>query len=164
MKPTSPKRADEFSVARADQRARLDGHVIEIAGAMSAGKWVPGASHEAMAQRESVTVSAVESWSATAARMLRLVEAPQLAALRARNVARLDDVYEDAETDGNHQARVSAIGEQNKMLGLVVQRHEVTGSTVTAEEWDAWRSAIASELCAGCRERLLERVRAKDPK
>ncbi len=125
--------------------------------------WVPGESHAAMAAREGVTVSAVESWSATAARMLRLVEAPQLAALRARNVQRLDDVYEDASDGEDHKARVSAIAEQNKMLGLVVQRLDVTGSSVSADEWDAWRSAIASELCEPCRSRLLERVRKKTP-
>lgn len=140
-------------------REPMDAHVVEVAGMMAAGTWKSGETAQVLAAEHGVTVAAVEKWSAAAARMLRLLDAPAMQALRARNVARLDEVYEDAADDGDHKARVSAIAEQNKLLGLIVQRMDVTGSTVSAEEWDAWRSAIATELCDACRAKLLDRVR-----
>lgn len=137
----------------------MDARVVEVAGLMASGKWVAGVTALALAETHGVTEHAVEKWSAAAARMLRLIDTPGLQALRARNVQRLDDVYDDASDDADHKARVSALAEQNKLLGLLVQRIDVTGSVTSAEEWDAWRSAIASELCEGCKTRLLERVR-----
>lgn len=126
---------------------------------MAAGRWVAGETAAALAAQHGVTLAAVEKWSAAAARMLRLIDTPGMQALRARNVQRLDDVYDDASEDADHKARVAAIAEQNKLLGLLVQRIDVTGAAVSAEEWDAWRSAIVAGLCDTCRAGLLERVR-----
>lgn len=140
----------------------MDAHVLEVAGMMTAGKWKAGESHELLAAEHGVTVHAVEKWSAAAGRLLRMIDTPQLAALRARNVQRLDDVYDDASDDGDHKARVGAIAEQNKLCGLVVQQMHVTGGTISADEWAAWRSALIAELCDGCRTKLLDRVRARE--
>lgn len=130
------------SVTRARAR-EVDALVAEIAERMVSGKWVAGRSHRELAEREGATVDAVEKWAADAGRMLRMLSPAEREDLRARNAARLDMLYDMAvsavrvvsTSDGDSEVipqpdvrgAVSALAEQNKLLGLnAPERSEVT--------------------------------------
>jgi hypothetical protein len=100
----------------AQTRARakeLDSIVAGIARMFVEGTWRAGESAKALAKEHGVQPSRVEEWAAEAGRLLRIVADADT--YKAINVRRLDETYATAE-DG--KARVAAIAEQNKMLGL----------------------------------------------
>lgn len=146
------------TVPRGRARAReVDGIVLEIAGRMTAQRWNEDAATE-IAAEHGVSLGTVDEWASDAARMLRLIDEPRLQALRARNVERLDGLYETAKDD---RAKVAAVAEQNKLLGLTRDGTVVNVANITAAEWDQYRAALVSELCEGCRTKLLARVRER---
>jgi hypothetical protein len=161
------------AVLRTRARAETDERVIEVAGLMSAGKWRAPTSHALLAEKYGVTPAAVEKWATSASRLLRMMDSAQLAAYRARNIERLDELY-DLALDAEHvdsqggvhpqpdiRGATGAVAEQNKLLGLIIEKHEVTGNVQTGD-FEALRAALVTELCDGCRERVLARVRAKE--
>jgi len=108
-------------VTRSVTRARphdVSAMVSEIAGMMSNGQWVTGRSHQAMAAREGVTVSAVERWAAEAGRVLRSLTSAQREELQARNAAHLEALAADAHAAGEFGDAVRARAEMAKLLGL----------------------------------------------
>jgi len=172
---TPPPNSAESGLTRARGREDTDEAIREVMRLMTSGAWRTGVSHEMLAAKYGVTPHTVSGWATTASRLIRLAIGDGEEA-KTRLLVMLEDVHarsltkQAATAEGmlydapDLKAAVSAIDSQAKLLGLHVQRVDMTTAAISAEEWDAWRSAIASELCAGCRERLLERVRAKDPK
>lgn len=141
---------------------------------MSRGAW-NRAALEQIAAREGADPAAVEKWASSAGRMLRLASTDQVSALRARNVARLDEAYDlalehevvtadgDIHESPDIRAAVAAVAEQNKLLGLIVQKHEVSGPS--AEEWQTYRTALLETLCGECKTKLLAKMRERgEPK
>lgn len=108
-------RREGQSTTREATRARdVDALVREIAKAMVDGVWAEGELATKIAAREQVSPITVDGWASQAGRLLRM--GPDVEAYRGINLRRLDAVYEAAK--GDPKARVAAIGEQNKMLGL----------------------------------------------
>lgn len=102
-------------------RAReVDAHVVTIARRIIDGVWTPEAT-EAFAVEQGVQSGTVREWSAEAMRMLRV--GADVEAYRAINLRRLDETYGEAK--GDPKAKVAAVAEQNRMLGLHAPlRHE----------------------------------------
>ncbi len=162
--------SDDRSVAR----ARVDALVGEIAALMASGDWVAGETVKVLASREGVTVSAVEKWSAAAGRLLRMTQDPkEIAAKRAQNCGRLDEVYAmaldnvviDRESNvhlvPDIRGAVAAVAEQNKLLGLITEKHEVRG--VTENQVNDMMATVMRvlERFPEAREALLEELRLK---
>lgn len=123
-------------------RARVDALVFEIAQRMAAGEWKP-ADAEQYALREGVSVSQAQAWAVRAGKFLRVADPSEAQMLRARNVDRLDETYQAAADDGDNKACVSAVEAQNKLLGLIVEKHEVRGSFEA--DWPSLRERL---MCA----------------
>ncbi len=124
-----------MSRARAnDEAPMVDAHVERIADLMADGAWGPVA-EASMAMNAGVARGTVRKWAAMAGRLLRLtMDESKTEERRARNLATLDAVVAAAFQAGDFKATVSAVAEQNRLLGLVVQKHEV--QAMTAEEAD----------------------------
>lgn len=113
---------------------------------MVEGRWVSGASHRFIAEKHGVAPATVKDWATSASRALRLIVAVDPDEMRARLIATLETVVSKAmarqsATMGGElydnpdlKSAVSAIAEQAKLLGLVVQKHEV--QAMTPEEAD----------------------------
>lgn len=101
---------------------------------MVAGRWVSGRSHADVAFKHGVSPATVKDWATSASRVIRMAMEGDLEDLRARMVATLEGITADAREAGELRAAVSAVAEQAKILGLVVQRHEV--QMPTPEEAD----------------------------
>lgn len=100
--------------AAARARAReLDAIIASIARTIIDGRWRPGETVHELAAEHGVKPHRVEEWAAEAGRLIRI--GPDVETYRAVNLRRLDETYARAE---DAKAAVSAISEQNKMLGL----------------------------------------------
>lgn len=162
--------SDEAGLTPARTRDGTDDAIREVMRLMTSGQWRTGQSHETLAAKYSVTPHTVSGWATTASRLIRLAIGDGEEA-KTRLLVMLEDIHARALTktaatsegvlydSPDLKAAVSAVDSQAKLLGLHVQRVDMTTATITAEEWDAWRSAMTSELCDGCKARLLERVR-----
>jgi len=102
-------RDDTFSRARARDVDKL---VVEIARLMVDGEWSLEA-RLALAEREKVKPNTVDEWASDAGRMLRINV--DLETLRSTNIRRLDETFASTK---DAKAKVAAVAEQNKMLGL----------------------------------------------
>lgn len=78
--------------------------------------------------------STARDWATNASRIVRLAVQGDVEEIRARMVATLETVATCAIADEDWRTVVSAVAEQAKLLGMVVQKHEV--SAMTPEEAD----------------------------
>lgn len=107
-----------------------------------------------------------------------LVELPKQSAeeYRAIELARLEEMHRHLSPtitaepkDVGASARCEAVGaairasdRRAKLLGLDAPTTSLVASTtLSASEWDAYRAALLEELCDGCKEKLLSRVRER---
>lgn len=113
---------------------------------MTAGLWVAGRSHRELAAEFSVTEDTVKHWATAASRIIRMAVSGDLEDIRARMLATLDTVVRmamtrQAATMGGDlydhpdlKSAIAAIETQSKLLGLVVQKHEVQYTEEQARE------------------------------
>lgn len=122
-------------------REDADAGVKDIVELMTSGRWVTGASHQAIAAKHHVHPETVKKWATNASRIIRFAIEGDVEEIRARMVSTLENIvstamtYERVITDRHGasftvaqpdlKAAVSAIDLQAKLLGLVVQKHEV---------------------------------------
>jgi hypothetical protein len=111
MSKKSKTTGGPVSLMRVRARA-LDAVILEIAQAIAHDTWKSGELAEELQERMGVGPDAIRKWSAEAARMLRI--GPDVEAYRALNIRRLDEIA----STGDDRDRISAMAEQNKMLGL----------------------------------------------
>ncbi len=125
---------------------------------MTTGAWVPGTSHRAVADEFEVSPKTVEGWATNASRIIRLAVAQEPEEIRARLLATLSTVTRmalgrvgvnpltgDEYAAPDLKAAVSAVAEQAKLLGLVVQKHEVAMSEDEARKVIAEAAAWAGK-------------------
>jgi hypothetical protein len=126
---------------------------------MASGRWVSGRSHAVVAKQFEVSPRTVESWATNASRVLRLAVEGDLEEIRARMIATLETIVAEAmdyqrvvtDREGNSEAvpqadlkaAISAIDSQAKLLGLVVQKHEVAVTDEEAAKLVAEAAALA---------------------
>ncbi len=138
---------------------------------MTTGRWVAGASHADVALEFGVSPSTVKDWATSASRVIRLAVEGDTQDIRARMLATLDTIVStamakkgvaitrsgrDVETEfypaPDLKAAVAAIAEQAKLLGLVVQKHDVTTrpnvAHLSREEHAAELAKLAEEIAA----------------
>lgn len=120
--------------SRARTRENADAGVSECVSLMTSGQWVSGRSHAEVARRHGVAESTARDWATNASRIVRLAVQGDVEEIRARMVATLETVATCAIADEDWRTVVSAVAEQAKLLGMVVQKHEV--SAMTPEEAD----------------------------
>ncbi len=113
---------------------------------MTAGLWVTGRSHKELAAEFGVTEDTVKHWATAASRIIRMAVSGDMEDIRAGMPATLDTVVRMAMTrqaatmDGDLydnpdlKAAIAAIEAQSKLLGLVVQKHEVSYTEEQARE------------------------------
>lgn len=123
-------------------REDADAGVIECMNLMADGLWVSGKSHAEVAAKHGVSPATVKNWATNASRILRLGTEEEAEDARARCVATLDTIVaialqkkgirftddDEAEytlPEPDLRAAVSAVGEKAKLLGLIVQKHDV---------------------------------------
>lgn len=115
-------------------RANADQGVRDCVDLMTAGQWVSGKSHADIAFKHGVSPATVKDWATSASRVIRLAMEGDLEDIRARMVATLEGICAEARTAGEYRAAVSAVAEQAKLQGLIVNKQEIT---VSPEEADA---------------------------
>lgn len=121
---------------------------------MTAGEWVPGLSHEYVARRCGVAPATVKDWATSASRVIRLAVDGDKEDIRTRMLATLDTVIRRAlgPKRGDLRAAVAAVESQAKLLGLVVQKHDVTNrpsvAHLTREEHQAELAKLKAEIDA----------------
>lgn len=138
-KPGKPRTA-----GRARVREDADAGVRHCLEMMVAGQWISGQSHAEVGKRYAVSPRTVEAWATSASRVLRLTIEGDVEDIRARMLATVDvilarsmgltvDNGDGSATGYGYSAKdaLSAIDVKAKLLGLMVQKHEVA---VTDEE------------------------------
>lgn len=139
-------------------RARsVDEVVSEIARHMVGGTW-GGATVLAIAEREGVKPGTVREWSSDAGRLLRI--GPDVEAYRGINLRRLDETYASAE---DAKARVAAVAEQNRMLGLhapTTHKVDVSATSLAALDDNAMLERLDAQIArlTELRSQLLQRM------
>lgn len=95
---------------------------------MTSGQWIPGKSHGEVAAKFGVSPATVKDWATSASRVIRLSLEGDLQDIRARMLATLDTVVSRAlrKKSPDLRAAVSAIDTQGKLLGIQMQKHDVT--------------------------------------
>lgn len=136
---------DTLPSARAPRaREDADAGVRDCLDLMTSGRWVTGRSHQDVAARHGVHAETVKKWATNASRIIRFAIEGDVEDIRARMVATLDTIVAAAmNATEQHAVRtedgietvqlpkadlrnaISAIETQAKLLGLVVQKHEV---------------------------------------
>jgi hypothetical protein len=104
--------AAKGTAARARAR-EVDEQVVKIAKLMVDGLWEPGVTAHQIAEMEGVQPATVDEWASDAGRLLRV--GPDVELYRSINLRRLDQTF---AMSSDAKARVAAVAEQNKMLGL----------------------------------------------
>lgn len=139
------KASGEPGATPARTREHADQGVKRCIELMTEGRWVTGKSHQEIAAEFMVSPATVKDWATSASRIIRLATEGDREDIRARMLATLDTVVSMAMTkqsvafsrNGSEvtselypnpdlKAAVAAIAEQAKLLGLVVQKHDVT--------------------------------------
>ena len=120
---------------RAKKRTRIDADagVRDCMELMAAKLWKPGGSHKAVAARHGVSPATVKDWATCASRLIRLYVDADRERWRAKLVATLEMVVSKGMR-GDLRAVVSAVAEEGKLLGLVIQKHEVQMTEEQARE------------------------------
>lgn len=127
-------------------REDADAGVKDCLDLMTSGRWVTGQSHLEVADRHGVHPETVKKWATNASRIIRFAIEGDREDIRARMLATLDTIVakamttQDVFTTGindkgglvsefrdapNLSAATQAIETAAKLLGLVVQKHEV---------------------------------------
>lgn len=145
------------------KREDSDAGVRDCVDLMTAGRWVTGHSNRVIAKKHGVSPATVKNWATSASRIIRASVEPDREDIRARMVATLDTVvaramrlkkpvYMRGDGEGvttlmdapDLRAAVAAIDTQARLLGLVVQKHEVSMTEdearakyreLTGQEW-----------------------------
>lgn len=129
----------------AERRPVVDEAIREIITMVTSGQWRSGVSHAELAERHGVTEHTVSGWATQAHRLIRMCIGDG-EEVRTRLIAMLEDIHrraigrQAATSEGelydapDLRAAVSAVSEQAKLLGLVVQRHEVQMTEQQARE------------------------------
>jgi transposase-like protein len=126
-------------------REDADAGVRDCLDLMTSGRGVTGKSHLEVATRHGVHPDTVKKWSTNASRIIRFAIEGDVEDIRARMISTLDHIVATAmvtkkvATTGEGRdkvaefydapdlrAAVAAIETQARLLGLVVQKHEVT--------------------------------------
>lgn len=127
-------------------REETDRMVGEVMRLMTSGQWVSGASHADMAFKHGVCEDTVKRWAVAASRVIRAAVMVDPEDIRARLVSTLENVVAAGMAGGELKAVVAAVAEQAKLLGLIVQKHDVQLSEeqakaryreITGIEWSA---------------------------
>lgn len=151
--PTVRTKSRTSTLAHARAR-EVDVFVVDIARAIVDGRWGPG-SDLAYAAEKGVQPGTVREWSAEAMRMLRVGH--DVDTYRSVNLVRLDEVYSTSVLDP--KARVSAVAEQNRMLGLhAPTKVDVTVQAYAGLDGPAMVAKVDEQIAklTELRERLLE--------
>lgn len=134
-------------------REDADAGVRDCLDLMTAGTWVTGTSHRDIADKHGVHPDTVKKWATNASRIIRFAIEGDAEDIRARMLATLDTIVKKAMTTRdvfttrtgddietrfydapNLPAAISAIETQAKLLGLVVQKHEVAMTEAEARQ------------------------------
>jgi len=118
---------------RARTREGADAGIRDCLDLMTSGRWVTGKSHAAIATLHGVAETTAKDWATNASRMLRLLVEVDVEDIRCRLVASLEGICADARDAGDHRAAVGAVDSMAKLLGLVVQKHEVAMTPAEAD-------------------------------
>jgi hypothetical protein len=103
-------------------RSAADAGVRKCMDLMAAGMWVSGRSHADVAFEFGVAPATVKDWATSASRVLRLAVQADPEDLRARLLTTLENIVCEAMKTFELKAAVSAVAEQAKLLGLIVQK------------------------------------------
>lgn len=133
--------------ARAKAKEAGDEGVRECLNLMASGRWISGVSHLHVAERRKVHPGTAMNWATAAGRVLRLAVEGDTEDLRSRMVATLGAII-DTAMNTDLKAAISAIDTQAKLLGLMVQKHEVKSdlSTLTDEQIEQRAKALVAKL------------------
>ncbi len=132
MKPTETTPASPIAI-RARTREGADAGVQDCLALMTRGQWITGRSHIDVAARHGVSPDTVKAWATSASRIVRFAMEADVEDIRARMVSTLEGVIAEARTDGDHKAVVSAVDTQARLLGMMIQKHEVVMTEAEAE-------------------------------
>lgn len=112
---------------RARTRVDAESGVRDCMMLMTEGLWVSGASHANIAFKHGVSPATVKDWATSASRVLRLAVEADPEDIRARLITTLERIVQSAMSRDLPELKtaVSAVAEQAKLLGLVIQKHEV---------------------------------------
>lgn len=92
---------------------------------MTSGQWVSRQSLVLVAGEFGVSTSTVETWATSASRIVRAAVAGKMDEVRARMLVTLEGVIADARRAGKYREVVQAVDTYGRLLGLMVQKHEV---------------------------------------
>ena len=98
---------------------------------MTSGRWVQGQSYLAVARKYGVSPTTSRDWATNASRIVRLAIEGDVEGIRVQMLATLGTIVCRCMDSEDHKTAVSAIETQAKLLGLMVQKHEVA---VTPDE------------------------------
>ena len=98
---------------------------------MTSGRWVQGQSYLAVASKYGVSPTTSRDWATNASRIVRLAIEGDVEGIRVQMLATLGTIVCRCMDAEDHKTAVSAIETQAKLLGLMVQKHEVA---VTPDE------------------------------
>ncbi len=110
---------------------------------MTQGLWVSGKSHQDIAFKHGVSPATVKDWATSASRVIRLACEGDLEDIRARMITTLEGITADARACGEFRAAVSAVETSAKLLGLIVERHEVAPTPEEAQRLIAEAAKLA---------------------
>lgn len=101
---------------------------------MAAGQWVSRQSLVQVAQEFGVTPHTVEAWATSASRIIRASVSGHMEDIRARMLVTLEGVIAEARAAKKHKEAIQAVDTYARLLGIMVQRHEL--KHMTEEEAD----------------------------
>jgi len=110
--------------APARAREDADVQVRQCLDMMASGRWVIGQSHLAIAEEHGVHPDTAGRWATAASRVLRIALEGDVEQIRAQMVATLGTIIAGTMA-GEPRTSIAAMELQSKLLGLVVQKHEV---------------------------------------
>lgn len=112
--------------AKKRTRVDADAGVRHCMMLMAEGMWRTKRHRAEVAALFGVSPATVKTWATTASRVLRLSQEPDMEKVRARSLASLQVIVTKALAAGELRAGVSALELRAKLLGLIVQKHDVT--------------------------------------
>lgn len=133
------------SATRARGRADADIGVRDCVELMTKGLWVSGRSHQDIAFKHGVSPATVKDWATSASRVIRLACEGDLEDIRARMITTLEGITADARSAGEYRAAVSSVETAAKLLGLIVQKHEVAPSPEEVQKLLAEAAELAAK-------------------
>jgi hypothetical protein len=124
-------------------REDADAGVRDCVELMTSGQWVQGRSHLAIAEKHGVSPTTSRDWATNASRIVRIAIEGDVEDIRAQMLATLGTIVCRCMDAADHRTAVSAMETQAKLLGMLVQKHEIAVTDDEAAKLVAEAAALA---------------------